>query len=147
MVSLKSLLLFSFISLYNTFLTNFNIPNPNKLKYNLNMGCDYYIDKSLYFYDFENIQFTFIHLERDRGYYSYYKDEDEPNYDFDYQLYKLKTLTPSMEPIVIYSNYSFSNLSFEQKYKKLIEHELNNCNKKWNDINIIIKKEERTESF
>jgi hypothetical protein len=143
MVFLKSLLLFGFINLYDTFLTTNIIPKNFNLKQKLNMGCDYYIDKSLYFYDFENIPFAFIHLERVRGYYNYYKDEDEP--DYDYKSYIEETLTPSMEPIVIYSNYTFNKLSFEKKYKKLIEYELNNCNKEWNDINTIIKKEVRFE--
>ena len=44
-----------------------------------------------------------------------------------------------MKPIVIYSNNTFHKLSFENKYKKIIDYDLNLYNKTWNDINKIIK--------
>lgn len=46
-----------------------------------------------------------------------------------------------MKPILIYSNNSFNKLSFENKYKKIIEDEIKLCNKTWNDISIILKVE------
>jgi hypothetical protein len=50
-----------------------------------------------------------------------------------------------MEPIIIYINKNFTKLSFEQKYENRIESELEIYNKTWEDVNIIIKKEERYE--
>lgn len=50
-----------------------------------------------------------------------------------------------MTPIVIFTNNTFSKSSFETKYKKLIDYELNISSKIWNDVNKIIKKEERYE--
>jgi hypothetical protein len=109
----------------------------------LNMGCDYYINKSLYIYDFNNKLLSNINLEHSIGYYSYFKDEDEE--DYDYNEYKKKILKLNMKPIVIYINNTFSKSFFEEKYKKIIDYELNIKNKKWNDINKILKKEERYE--
>jgi len=54
-------------------------------------------------------------------------------------------LEPSMKPIIIYSNNSFHKLSFEDKYKKIIENELNLFNKTFNDVSKIIKEEIRYE--
>jgi hypothetical protein len=48
-----------------------------------------------------------------------------------------------MEPIIIYNNNCFTKLSFKIKYEKLIDYELKICNKTWDDVNKIIKKEER----
>jgi hypothetical protein len=107
------------------------------------MGCDYYIDKSLYIYDYQDKTLSYINLEKSRGYYWYYKDEDE--WDYDFEAYKKNILEPSMEPIIIYNNNTFTKLSFEKKYEKLIDYELKISNKTWEDINKIIKIEERYE--
>jgi chromosomal replication initiation ATPase DnaA len=72
-------------------------------------------------------------------------DEDEDGYDEEYALYIKEKLEPSMKPIVIYSNNSFNKLSFENKYKEIIENELKFLNKTWNHINNIIKVENRYE--
>lgn len=45
----------------------------------------------------------------------------------------------------LYNNNTFNKLSFENKYKKIIEYELNSYNKTLNDVNKIIKKENRYE--
>jgi len=50
-----------------------------------------------------------------------------------------------MKPILIYSNNSFNKLSFEKKYKKIIEDEISLFNKTWNDVSKIIKIEHRYE--
>ena len=84
------------------------------------MGCDYYIYKYL------KIKFSsifilplYIELERDRGYFNCYLDEDDPDYDKKYkknifstesEIKKInldtnKTNTEQMEEIVVkYSN-------------------------------------------
>jgi len=140
---LKYSLLFFFINLCNSFsLNKKNIDifsSRPKLKFK--MGCDYYIDKSLYIYNYKDNLLSYINLEKIKGYYWYDIDEDDPDYDF--EAYEEETLKPSMEPILIYINNTFSKLSFKQKYEKLIEYELKICNKTWEDVNKIIKKEER----
>lgn len=145
MLILKYIFLFFFINTCNSFsLNKKNIAifiSRNKFK--LNMGCDYYIDKSLYIYDYHNITLSYINLEKNRGYYWYDKDEDEPDYDF--KKYIKNTLEPSMDPIIIYTNNTFLKLSYEKKYEKLIDNELKTCDKTWNDVNQIIKKEVRYE--
>jgi hypothetical protein len=109
------------------------------------MGCDYYIDKSLYIFYSNDKELTYINLEKSRGYYTDYiflDIEDAP--DYDYETYKKETLEPS-KPITIYNNNTFSKLTFEKKYKELIDYELKICNKTWDNVNKIIKKEERYE--
>jgi hypothetical protein len=151
MYILNSLLLFCFINLCNSFtLTNKNIYTTffsRNLIYKINMGCDYYIDKNLNIYDHNNKIFSFINLEHEKGYYwfSSILDEDEEGYDIELSRYIKTTLEPSMKPIVIYSNNSFNKLSYENKYKKLIDYDLNLYNKTWNDINRIVKIENRYE--
>jgi len=140
---LKYLLLLFFMNFCKSFSLNINNRFFSRYKLKLNMGCDYYIDKSLYILDYNDKILSFIELEKNRGYYWYDKDEDEPDYDF--ELYKKYILEPSFEPIIIYTNNSFINLSFEKKYEKLIDYELKICNKKWDDVNKVIKKEERYE--
>ena len=149
MYILNYLLFISFINFYNSFSLIKNYHNlifqQNNIK--LNMGCDYYIDKSLYIYDHENKLISYIRLEHNKGYYYYHSllDEDEDNYEKDYDEYIKDQLEPSMKPIVIFINNTFSKLSFETKYKKLIDYELNLSSKIWNDVNKIIKKEGRYE--
>jgi hypothetical protein len=100
-------------------------------------------------YDYDNIAFTYIHLEKKICYYSYYPSSDEDEED-GYKKYKKRQLEPSIKPIVIYSNNTFSNntfskLTFEKKYKILVHYELKICDKTWDNVNKIIKKEERYE--
>lgn len=140
---LKYLLLFFFINSCNSFSLNINNRFFSRYKVKLNMGCDYYIDKSLYILGYNDNIISFIQLEKSRGYYWYYKDEDELDYDF--EAYRKNILEPSFEPIIIYTNNSFTKLSFEKKYEKLIDYELKICDKTWEDINKVMKKEERYE--
>jgi chromosomal replication initiation ATPase DnaA len=111
------------------------------------MGCDYYIDKDLEIYDSNDKMFSSINLEHEKRYYwfSTLLDEDEDGYDTEYAEYIKQTLEPTMKPIVIYSDNSFTKLSFENKYKKLIENEIKICNKTFNDVSKILKIEHRYE--
>lgn len=139
-----------FINLCNSF-TLFKQMNPiiysRKFYSQLNMGCDYYINKNLDIYGYNNNLLSFINLEHKRGYYNYCTllDEDEEGYEDEVKINIQRQLEPDMKPIEIYSNNKFNKLSFEKKYKFLIECKLNDCNKKWDDVNKIIKKEERYE--
>ena len=107
------------------------------------MGCDYYICKELTIY--YNNNYICITLERQNGYYGDIYDEDEDDYDIKMKKYIKECLTPKMKPILIYENNSFKNLNLENKYKDLIEREMNKYNVKWNDITKIIKNEYRYE--
>jgi hypothetical protein len=82
------------------------------------MGCDYYIDKTLYIYYNNDISLSYINLEHDRGYYLNYFLSDE-DIDEDYDKYRKRILELSMKPIIIFINNTFSKLSFEKNYKKL----------------------------
>ena len=147
---LNYFLLICFINLCNSFTKQINkkyCPNfiSRQCSYKLNMGCDYYIDKDLCIYDFNNEILSRINLEKIKAYFWFFSvlDQDDDGYDIEHAEYIEKTLEPSMEPIAIYSNNTFIKLSFENKYKEMIEDELNIFNKTLNDVNKIIKIENR----
>ena len=143
---LNYILFISFINLSNSFSFINKIYYPN---YKLNMGCDYYIDKDLHIYYYNNTVFSCINLEHERGYYwfSSLLDEDEDGYDIELTKYIKTILEPNMKPITIYSNSTFLKDNFENKYKKIIDDDLKLYNKTWNDINKIIKIEHRYERW
>ena len=138
-----------FINLCNSFtLLNKQItPNffSRGCRNKLNMGCDYYIDKDLHIYYYNDTKISYINLEHERGYYWFIStlDEDEDGYDDELTEYKNQILEPSMKPIVIYSNNTFNKLCFENKYKQFIETDIKIFNKTLNDVNKIIKIENR----
>ena len=142
-----------FINLCNSFTLINKQFTPNFLsKYyrnKLNMGCDYYIDKNLEIYDYNDKEISYINLEHERSYYSFSSllDEDEDKYETELAVYIEDILKPNMKPIVIYSNNTFNKLSSENKYKKIIEEEIKLFNKTWNDVSKIIKVENRYERW
>ena len=148
---LNYFLFISFINLYNSFsLINQKYHNnflTRNYKHKINMGCDYYIDKDLHIYDYNNIIFSYINLDKKKRYYWFVSilDEDEDGYEEEYIKYKENILEPCMKPLLIYSNNTFIKVSFENKYKKIIENDLNIYNKTWNDVDKIIKIENRYE--
>jgi hypothetical protein len=111
------------------------------------MGCDYYIDKNLHIYDYNDREISCINVEHERGYYWFISilDEDEDGYDAEIMEYEKQTLEPRMKPIIIYSNNTFNKLSFENKYKERIETDIKRFNKTLNDVDKIIKVENRYE--
>lgn len=114
------------------------------------MGCDYYICKCLEI-KFHSLFSLTIDLERDNGYFNFYLDEDDPNYNTEYEEYVKKTLENCMNPIIIYENNQFNTKKLEEKYKFLIDEELKSYNKghehkkEWKDIIEIVKIEYRYE--
>jgi hypothetical protein len=111
------------------------------------MGCDFYIDKDLHIIDNNNREISYINVEHEKGYYWFISilDEDEDGYNEQLAQYKKQTLEPNMKPIVIYSNNIFNKLSYENKYKKIIETRINRFNLTLNDVKKIIKIETRYE--
>jgi hypothetical protein len=109
------------------------------------MDCNYYIDKDLDIYDYNNTIFSYINLPLKNGYYWFTSmlDEDDDGYDEEHTKYIENLLEQNMKPILIYSNNSFNKLSFEKKYKEIIEDEIILFNKTWNDISNVIKIEHR----
>ena len=137
-----------FINLCNSFVKQITPIFLSRYRRNkLNMGCDYYIDKDLHIYDYNDIEISYINIEHERGYYWFIStlDEDEDGYDDKVAQYKKQALEPTMKPIVIYSNNTFNKLSFENKYKEIIEIEIKRFNKTLNDVDKIIKVENRYE--
>lgn len=110
------------------------------------MGGDYYIDKNLVIKFINCIDIITIELEHDRGYFLFYEDKDDPDYDTKYRKYMEETLLKVMKPITIYENNQFVTTKLEDKYKALIETELNLYKKKWKYILEIVKEEVRYES-
>lgn len=114
------------------------------------MGCDYYICKYLKI-NFQSILSLFIELDRDKGYFYFDLDEDDPDYNKKYKKYVNEILTPNMKPIIIYENNQFINSNLENKYTFLIQEKLNRYNRshenkiEWNDILDIKKIETRYE--
>ena len=107
-----------FINLCNSFNKQI-IPNfiSRYCRNKLNMGCDYYIDKNLEIYDYNDKEISYINLEHERSYYSFSSllDEDEDKYETELAVYIEDILKPNMKPIVIYSNNTFNKLSSENK--------------------------------
>ena len=137
-----------FINLCNSFVKQITPIFLSRYRRNkLNMGCDYYIDKDLHIYDYNDIEISYINIEHESGYYWFIStlDEDEDGYDDKVAQYKKQALEPTMKPIVIYSNNTFNKLSFENKYKEMIEIEIKRFNKTLNDVDKIIKVENRYE--
>jgi len=115
------------------------------------MGCDYYIIKQLEIYFHYGIHPLFIELERDRGYFDFLLDADDPDYDAKEEEYINDTLKPSMLPIIIYEETEFKSKKLEDKYKVLIDEQLELYNryhedkKEWKDVRKITKVEHRYE--
>lgn len=117
------------------------------------MGCDYYIVKQLEIDFHYGIDPLFIELERDRGYFdfSFSLDEDDPDYDAKEAEYIAEMLNPRMLPIIIYEEVEFKSKKLEDKYKVLIDQQLELYNKyhenkkEWKDIRKITKVEHRYE--
>ena len=111
---------------------------------NFIMVCDYYIVIKIYIYFNDNeYNYLTVELERHKGYYFYDGHDEDEQEKMDEYIKSI--LRPTMKPIIIYDNNNFNTLSFERKYKSLVEDKINERNKKWCDIKKIIKVERRYE--
>ena len=98
-----------FINLCNSFtLVNKQITSnffSRDRRNKLTMSCDYYIDKDLHIYDYNNRQISYINVEHERGYYWFISSLDEDKYDAELVQYKKQILEPLMKPIIIYRRW------------------------------------------
>jgi hypothetical protein len=109
------------------------------------MWCDYYIEKKIYIYYNDNTSY-FISVNKKRGYYT--DDNDfimntniENSNLTEWEKVKQYHLTPSITPLIIYNNHSFTNIYVSNEYKALLEYEMI-----YDDIKDIVILEERYES-
>jgi hypothetical protein len=135
-----------FINLCNSFVKQITPKFLSRdLRNKLNMGCDFYKDKDLHIYDYNDKEISYINVEHEKGYYWFISVLDEEGYDDEVTQYKKQALEPTMKPIVIYTNNTFNKLSFENKYKQIIETDIKRFNLTLNDVDKIIKVENRYE--
>jgi hypothetical protein len=124
----------------------------NKFNNNfVKMTYHYYVYKNLNIY-YKNYNITnyqnngcnsIINLDVNKCYYWYpIINNYDTKYNKDYiRKYLKEQLRPKIRPITIYYDNKFKYTDFENKYKKLIELQLLNDNKKWDDIVTIVKEE------
>ena len=109
------------------------------------MGSDYYIVNFLHIYynnyDYCDNKYLEIELVNERRYYNNY-DENEKDCKKNTNEYKNNF---RMKPIIIYNNNIFNELSFDIKYRNIIENEINKYDKHWYEVTKVVKIEERYE--
>jgi len=111
------------------------------------MGCDFFTFKYLKITHANGI--AYIELSCARGYYCNCLD---PGYDSDtnnperYDNYINKLiefyLTPSIYPILIYTEGNYVTSRFMDKYDKLVNSKIDNLEKYWKDTGILEYKED-----
>lgn len=106
------------------------------------MGCDFYIYTYLYVF-FENKLSNIPILLNSRNCYFY--DSDNMSEE-EYEKEKERQLIPR-KSLLIYSNNHFENTTYEMKYKKIVEDNMNKINKTWENISNIKIVESRIERF
>lgn len=134
-LTFKLFTLFYFISLCDSIDLFFLSRIRNKMYSKLITECDYYIDKKLHVYYNDNS--SIIILNREKCFYYYPPLDNDYEYQYNNEVinkYLNKQLEVNTKEITIYSNNSFNKSSFENKYKKLVENDLNNNHRKWGDI-------------
>lgn len=109
------------------------------------MGCDYYSVKALEITLKEERIPLLIELERDYGYFDFFLDSTDPDYETIFDRLKQERLKSGMLPIVIYENGDFMNSKLKQKYGFLVEEELFLNKRGWEEIIQIVKMEYRYE--
>ena len=106
------------------------------------MGCDFYIYTYLYVY-FENKTSNIpILLNIEKCYFYVSDNATEEEYENEIE----RQLNPR-DSIQIYSDNNFKNITYELKYKELIQNQLNKIDKNWENISIVEIVERRIERF
>jgi len=89
--------------------------------HNTSMGCDYYIVKSLLinYATADEEYYFYIEIDRAGNYFLTFSQDDD---DADEQIDRCLKANP---PIDIYANGQFIKQKYEEKYKELINREIN----------------------
>lgn len=106
------------------------------------MGCDFYIYTYLYVYFENKLSNIPIRLNTEKCYF--YVSENATDQEYEQEV--VRQLIPR-EPILIYANNKFENITFEIKYKEIIQKQLKEIDKFWENISIIQIVENRIERF
>jgi hypothetical protein len=114
------------------------------------MGCDYYIYKVLRIHFLcvkgESEGVVELQVDRQRGYFedhAYDEDADDAQIQAYMKAYVECTMTPKLDPIVIFSSRQWKTELLEHKYEALVAAELRNQSKTWSDVVKIVKVETR----
>lgn len=106
------------------------------------MNYDYCITQKIYIYYNDN-KFSVFDLSKDYRYYNLHYDEDKDDYEEKMLDYKQLILRPQTVPVVLFENNKFNKFLSEKKYKTLIEKNITNSGKTFQNVVQIIKCEER----
>jgi ribonuclease HI len=106
------------------------------------MGCDFFIFKYLKITHTTGI--VYIELSCERGYYcdcldhGYDSDTNNPE-RYDNYINKLieMYLTPSINPILIYTDSNYVTSRFREKYAELVTNKIDNLEKYWKDSGLL----------
>ena len=126
MVPVHFLLFLFFINVNNSFkIINYIYRKPHNTLF---MGCDYYIEKTLCIRYSDNSS-KYINIHRERGYYSDYNnyiiDPDIENSNLtEWEKIKKYHLMPSLIPVLIYTNNTFTDIYASNEYKEILEHQM-----------------------
>ena len=96
------------------------------------MGCDYYIITYIiieYLDNHGNKHEAYITYSRQPGYFSFYGDSDDEDYDAKYDKYIDDVLKVTKQPITIFENNQYTSEFLKNKYRHLIIEKLNDINK------------------
>jgi hypothetical protein len=91
------------------------------------MNCDYYLDKQLHIFDYQDNKITYIQVKRE-------KIEYENDMDTYPQKFGMK-----LKPTLVYVNSTWVKPTLERKYRKTVDYNLWLFNKTWKDVNKIMK--------
>lgn len=103
----------------------------------------YYIEKQLLL-RYNNKEFTNIVIDKQISvFYLPLFDGDEQVFEYVVNDYLSMILQSRKEPKTIYKYKNFLSTKWQEKYSVIVDNELNILNKKWNDLNEIVKLEKR----
>ena len=103
----------------------------------------YYIEKHLLLH-YNNKELSNIIIDKQIGtFYLPLFDGDEQVLEYVKNDYLSSILKPRKEPKTIFKYRRFLSKKWQEKYSVIVEEELSRLNKKWGDLNEIVKLEKR----
>jgi hypothetical protein len=103
----------------------------------------YYIEKQLLL-RYNNKEFTNIVIDKQISVvYLPLFDGDKQVVEYVVNDYLSMVLQPRQEPKTIYKYKNFLSTKWQEKYSVIVDNELDSLNKKWEDLNEIVKLEKR----